>query len=351
MSYQVIAENPASNNEVPVGQTTSVNQIEQPKTEYPLPANGSGNMLASCNKKNKPSKLKKFFNLGFDRSKNISHKNSYDGSEGLRRSMGEEIFEEDIIQKHLPNCSKVPVDSQNSKVLQPVSNESCKVETSTHHNTGLCPEEGALKTHVNLDIVSSSRALRSSKTKSMEKIVKKPVSEGEFSLQKKAFGKQSINQPAEKDGTHFIELDSVRVKTRVLSRAKPELTPEEDERAGRRTEGHPIPRNLTELLNEIDSEEEKMGGDSDLDKANDDEEEFDFDKESKKCQDQLNQIKDAYLVDLPEINPDEALSPPKEEDKREHEKEQSSSLKKVLYFSSLAATTGFYFLMRKHQIL
>lgn len=116
----------------------------------------------------------------------------------------------------------------------------------------------------------------------------------------------------------------------------------------------PIQRNLTELLQEMNNSGDSMSMNLD------DEEEFDFDKESKKCEDQISQIKDAYVVDLPDLNADRevgspminqeiALEPKAEDDP---DKQGSSSVfKKLAYFTSVAATTGFYFLMRRHQIL
>lgn len=115
-----------------------------------------------------------------------------------------------------------------------------------------------------------------------------------------------------------------------------------------------IPRNLTELLQEMNN-----SGDS-ISMNMEDEEEFDFDKESKKCEDQISQIKDAYVVDLPDLNGDKELGPMtlnqdaalESKAGDDPDKQGSSSVfKKIAYFTSVAATTGFYFLMRRHQIL
>ena len=110
---------------------------------------------------------------------------------------------------------------------------------------------------------------------------------------------------------------------------------------------------MTELLDEITSRSEHS-------ETADDDGDFDFDKESEKCLEHLNQIKDAYVFDMSECNLEEvnptAVSEDEESKNRvdkikEEEFEEPSTLRKFAYFTSVAATTGFYFFMRKHNLL
>ena len=149
------------------------------------------------------------------------------------------------------------------------------------------------------------------------------------------------------------------IRTRVISRGSKQQVQLRENRPHKEeefkaTQPKKIPRNLTDLLQEMNSSSDSISMNLE------DEEEFDFDKESKKCEDQISQIKDAYVVDLPDLKEDKEIGSPvihqespetaKAEDNPE--KQGSSSVfKKIAYFTSVAATTGFYFLMRRHQIL
>jgi hypothetical protein len=149
------------------------------------------------------------------------------------------------------------------------------------------------------------------------------------------------------------------IRTRVISRGSKQTLPIREgqpikEEGLMANQPKPIPRNLTELLQEMNNSTDSISMNLD------DEEEFDFDKESKKCEEQISQIKDAYVVDLPDLNGDkENGSPVNNQDiafdgkaDDDTDKQGSSSVfKKIAYFTSVAATTGFYFLMRRHQIL
>jgi hypothetical protein len=148
------------------------------------------------------------------------------------------------------------------------------------------------------------------------------------------------------------------IRTRVISRGSKQVQMRETrpQRESGLMAKQPkiIPRNLTELLQEMNNSADSMSMNLE------DEEEFDFDKESKKCEDQISQIKDAYVVDLPDLNADKEIGSPTgnqeaafeaKADDEPDKKGSSSVFKKIAYFTSVAATTGFYFLMRRHQIL
>lgn len=143
--------------------------------------------------------------------------------------------------------------------------------------------------------------------------------------------------------TQLLETDMnvIPIRTRVISRASKKI---EQVKETNKIVSNISSKNLTELLHEIvsrsDSSDEMI-----------DDEDFDFDKESEKCQEQLNMIKDAYVVDLPDPDVDNQQIHKESEDSNKGSQDALLSFKKIAYFTSVAATTGFYFLLRKHSIL
>lgn len=149
------------------------------------------------------------------------------------------------------------------------------------------------------------------------------------------------------------------IKTRIISQAKKNdksKSPEPKKSEKHKQKGTSlVNRELTDLLlemNSLSNMSEKVSSVS-----ADEEEEFDYDKESQRYHEQISQIKDAYVVDMPDINyevqsiKDNGKELSSKKSDSDSSEQNPSALKKIAYFTSVAATTGFYFLMRRHHIL
>jgi hypothetical protein len=139
-------------------------------------------------------------------------------------------------------------------------------------------------------------------------------------------------QVGEEEGVHFVSINRQKVKTRVLCQASDEKLVQTDGATGDEDES------LSDILGKL------VGSDGE-----DQEEEFDFDRESMNCKEQLSQIKDAYTLEMPEGGEEKRCA--KEGEGQSPGETESTPFQKLLYFTSVAATTGFYFLMRKHHII
>lgn len=150
-------------------------------------------------------------------------------------------------------------------------------------------------------------------------------------------------------GNNFLEYEYFpSIRTRVITSSSDKTKVIE----GRKEEKRAIQRNLTDLLDEVNNSYDRM-------ETAEEDEEFNFEKEAEKCQEQLSLFSDAYVLDMSECNLESDSRNASanlgvqevEELKKPDESEPPSTFKKLVYFTSVAATTGFYFLMRKHNLL
>lgn len=185
-----------------------------------------------------------------------------------------------------------------------------------------------------------------SRSKSTEKIDK--IGIGQTTSTQVLANEQESNKKPENDD-NFLEYENFpAIRTRVLTSSSDRTKVIEVRREDKRS----IHRNLTDLLDEVNNSYERM-------ETAEEDEEFNFEKEAEKCQEQLSLFSDAYVLDMSECNLESDSrnvsanlgAPEVEELKKAGEAEPPSTFKKLVYFTSVAATTGFYFLMRKHNLL
>ena len=189
----------------------------------------------------------------------------------------------------------------------------------------------------------SSQQLRSKSTEKTEKIgIGQTTSNQVLAYEQKSAKKTEIED-------NFLDYqDFPPIRTRVITSSSDRMKVIDERKEDKRS----IQRNLTDLLDEVNNSYDRM-------ETAEEDEEFNFEKEAEKCQEQLSLFSDAYVLDMSECNLEPVSrklstnlgAPEVEEMKKTDEAEPPSTFKKLVYFTSVAATTGFYFLMRKHNLL
>ena len=91
---------------------------------------------------------------------------------------------------------------------------------------------------------------------------------------------------------NFLEYENFPpIRTRVLTSSSDRTKVIEEKRDDKRS----IQRNLTDLLDEVNNSYERV-------ETAEEDEEFNFEKEAEKCQEQLSLFSDAYVLDMSECN-------------------------------------------------